>query len=291
MRDYYVEEDSRHLDQDGFDAFPQVCDATGWRVSPHSHSAVEVLYITRGAFRVYSDDTEYIAKAGSVVLFRSSAVHWITPVVKNGFYYVLKVKPSFILEFSSKAHGPEYLLKLALHNDRFKTLWTKEDCQQTLLPGAFQRLMAEADNASYGSDIGMKIAAAEIILSLLRATEDQETAVSEVGNEQLLRRIYDAIVYINKHYAEDITAEKCSEHVFLSYSYFSRNFKRITGRTFKDYLIITRLNHAEKELISTEKSITEISADCGFNSVSYFISVYRKLKGVTPSSFRSESKK
>ncbi|MBQ6824219.1 MAG: helix-turn-helix transcriptional regulator, partial [Clostridia bacterium] len=62
------------------------------------------------------------------------------------------------------------------------------------------------------------------------------------------------------------TAEDCSSHVFLSYSYFSRSFKRITGHTFKDYLNITRINQAEKALVSTRKPITEIAAECGLTT-------------------------
>ena len=151
-------------------------------------------------------------------------------------------------------------------------------------------MFTEAARNGYGSDIAIRISAAEIVLALLRDTEQQLLPPADAQNENLIRRIYDAIVYINKHYAEDITAESCSRYVFLSYSYFSRSFKRITGHTFKDYLILTRLNHAEKELVSTEKPITEIASGCGFNSVSYFIAMYKKLKGTTPSAFRNSAK-
>jgi len=74
---------------------------------------------------------------------------------------------------------------------------------------------------------------------------------------------------------------------YMSYSYFSRCFYRITGKSFKEYLNLTRINRAEKAILTTDKSVTEIAGDCGFNSVSYFISTYKKLKGVTPLSLRN----
>ena len=52
--------------------------------------------------------------------------------------------------------------------------------------------------------------------------------------------------------------------------------------SFKEYLNLTRVNHAERLLMTTQKSVTEISSLCGYNNVSYFISVYRRLKGRTP---------
>ena len=54
----------------------------------------------------------------------------------------------------------------------------------------------------------------------------------------------------------------------------------------KDDLINTRISHAEQDLLSTDKSITDIAADCGFNNTSYFISTFKKMKNVTPSELR-----
>jgi len=91
-----------------------------------------------------------------------------------------------------------------------------------------------------------------------------------------------------KHYAEDLTMEECSRMCFMSYSYFSKKFKQITGKTFKNYLLATRINHAQKLLMTTEKPITQISSECGFNNVSYFSALYKKMKGMSPSIVREQ---
>jgi AraC-like DNA-binding protein len=77
-----------------------------------------------------------------------------------------------------------------------------------------------------------------------------------------------------------------SDRLFMSYSYFSRNFKRVTGRCFKDFLNITRINNAEMKLRSTTKSVTQIAMECGYNNIAYFSAMYKKLKGVSPTSAR-----
>ena len=72
----------------------------------------------------------------------------------------------------------------------------------------------------------------------------------------------------------------------MSYGHFSRSFKRVTGANIKDYLNTIRVNRAQKALIGTNDSISEICKKCGFNTVSYFISIFRRITGTTPAVYR-----
>ena len=92
-----------------------------------------------------------------------------------------------------------------------------------------------------------------------------------------------------KNYNNDISALDCAKAVNISYSYFSRTFQKITGKQFRRYLNEIRINHAEKLMMLTNRSITEIAMECGFNDVSYFISQYKSLRGVTPNKFRKST--
>ena len=150
----------------------------------------------------------------------------------------------------------------------------------------------------YGSDIAVKAAVANLMLGILRfcrnETMERGGEASELLNETVgnvtIRHIYEAIVYINENFSEELTAKGCGERFNMSYSYFSRTFKQITGTSFKEYLNEVRINQAQKALITTERSVTDISASCGFNNVSYFIMVYRKKKGITPYAYRMNAK-
>jgi len=74
----------------------------------------------------------------------------------------------------------------------------------------------------------------------------------------------------------------------MSYSYFSRIWKRIVRRSFREYLNEVRVSHAEHLLKTTSLPVTQIALECGYNNVSYFIAVYKELKGITPLSCRGE---
>ena len=139
-----------------------------------------------------------------------------------------------------------------------------------------QKLIA----VSVGAVCGLIIVALAVLL------------VMQIGAMNAAREARDSLeASINSHYAEDITAADCCRRASLSYNYFSSIFKKVTGLNFKDYLNLTRINQAEKELLATDRSITDIAAACGFNNTSYFISTFKKIKNVTPSEMRKAQKR
>jgi AraC-like DNA-binding protein len=111
----------------------------------------------------------------------------------------------------------------------------------------------------------------------------------DYANYTAMVQIYHAMDYVLKNYAEDISAKECAMEVGMSYAYFSHMFKKILGKSFVQYLTEVRINHAEKELIISDKSITQIAGECGFNNVSYFIAKYKELRGKTPHHYRNNT--
>jgi AraC-like DNA-binding protein len=89
----------------------------------------------------------------------------------------------------------------------------------------------------------------------------------------------------------DWTAKDAAAFGNLSYSYFSRNFKLAYGISFTAYLESLRLQEGERLLLTTDKEVTEISADLGFATTSYFIERFRKRYGTSPGAFRAQMKK
>ena len=69
---------------------------------------------------------------------------------------------------------------------------------------------------------------------------------------------------------------------------FNRFIKKRTGKTFINYVNDKRISYASRSLIETEKSIGEISYQCGFNNIANFNRIFKKSKECTPSEFRKE---
>lgn len=259
-------------------------------VHPHIHPAVEILYFLVGESKVIVDGIEYFVSPGDMVLFRSNSIHHVYSMQDTPCrHFVLQITPSQILDFSSAEHASTYLLRLSLSCKNEKVFWSREECESNGLADAFKKLIALEESSDVCSDIKVKILSAEVLLTVLEEIINTESEIDEY-EEAVSGCIYNAIVYVNNHYAENITADSCAKRVFMSYGHFSRSFKKATGANFKDYLNHIRVNHAEKALLGSDAPISEICRDCGFNTVSYFIAMFRRIKGLTPAAFREKFK-
>lgn len=101
-----------------------------------------------------------------------------------------------------------------------------------------------------------------------------------------LGKILPLLKYIDENYSEQISLKNAGEILSLNPDYLCRLFKKTTNMTFTDYLNFVRICHTEKPLIFSDKTISEISLDAGFSSVSYFNRVFKKYKNISPSEYR-----
>lgn len=86
----------------------------------------------------------------------------------------------------------------------------------------------------------------------------------------------------------DLTMTKAADHFNMSTYSFSRLFKEVTGVNFKEYVSVKRYEYAKEILISTEKSVNQISAEVGFESPTYFMTWFKSMSGETPTGFRNK---
>jgi len=108
--------------------------------------------------------------------------------------------------------------------------------------------------------------------------------VYEVDTFRFDPRIKTAIRYITDHYAEPLHISEVAKAVSLNPVYFGALFKKETQVTFRDYLNMIRLNQAEDMLRTGEWNVTEVALRCGFVDVFYFSRLFKKNKGIPPSS-------
>lgn len=95
-----------------------------------------------------------------------------------------------------------------------------------------------------------------------------------------------AIAYINDHIYDDVSIEDISNASFLSKFHFCRKFKETIGVTVMEYVLLTKISLAKQLLIDTKNSISEISENLNFSSISYFSSVFKKITGKSPLLYR-----
>lgn len=247
--------------------------------SAHIHNAIELLYVREGSYRVIVDGVEQKIEQGDLILFCSNVIHHVfageAPVNR---YYVIKIPPAFFLSLSRREMATEYIMRFALNRKESKNLWTREEIARGEMFPILQSLIQEYEGGRYAAEVAVKLKIMELLLAILR---DGTQNCAGFGDRSVYL-IYKAMEYVREHYAEDMNEAEIARSIGMSYSHFSRSFKRTTGMTFRKYLNLTRVNRAEELLYNNRESVSEVASRCGYNSTSYFISTYRALTGKTP---------
>ena len=117
-----------------------------------------------------------------------------------------------------------------------------------------------------------------------------EPSVTEIIPDNSSAQFKNAVAFLNENYARQISLEMTAHHVFLSPSYLSALFKKHLGRGFVDYLNDLRIQKARLLLEQTDLNINEIAGMVGFCEASYFIRVFRKYTGMSPTEYRQTGK-
>jgi len=108
--------------------------------------------------------------------------------------------------------------------------------------------------------------------------------------DKSIDRINKVVNYIYQNYTEPLSAQKLASLIYMSTNHFHRFFKQRTEQTLNQFINQLRIGKACKMLINSDKLISTISDQCGFNNISNFNRRFRMMKGATPKQFRKSLK-
>ena len=112
----------------------------------------------------------------------------------------------------------------------------------------------------------------------------------EVQSHRYAARVSKIARIVREHHTENFSLSRLAEMVHLSAPYLSKFFDQQFGMSFLAYLTQIRLNHAVADLVNTEKTIEDVSADSGFPNSHAFVQAFKKEYGVLPSVYRRQSR-
>jgi AraC-like DNA-binding protein/ligand-binding sensor protein len=128
----------------------------------------------------------------------------------------------------------------------------------------------------------------EIFGQQLSASANRMTLQDAEAEPPMIRR---AKAYIAGHYGDPVGLDEMARTMHVSTFYFCKMFKRATGLTFTDYLGRVRVEKAKNLLLNPHLRVSEIAYTVGFQSLTHFNRVFRKLTGESPTDFREKLKK
>jgi AraC-like DNA-binding protein len=99
--------------------------------------------------------------------------------------------------------------------------------------------------------------------------------------------IWKARKFIEEHSGEELSLRKVAKAVSISPNHLSEKFKQVTGVNFVDYVAHGRFEEARDLLLNSNRRISEIAFAAGFQSLSQFNRVFKKLSGKSPTEYRA----
>jgi len=145
-----------------------------------------------------------------------------------------------------------------------------------------RRLHGELDEPRLGSTGMVDALVSCLVVELARrcGLDDARVPRPPAGEENLRA----AVLFVDRHFREQITLADAAARAHLSANYFSERFRAYTGTSFQAYLQERRLRFARSLLASTSLTVSEVCHAAGFNDLSHFGRAFRRRYAVAPSS-------
>ncbi len=249
--------------------------------SPHTHSHFEFFYLYDGECDFLIGDTIYNLKPGSAIMVNKGVPHQTSYV--NADYH-----KRLCIEFSQD-YCTEIFSAFSeswLNSAFFNNAYMLNEESRALVNDFASFIYVEKGKADFVSDSLIKMFLQTILFATIR---NRNSIISKaIKNSEIHDLdIYSAIAYINKNFQHPISLNDIASAVHLNPAYLSTKFKNVVGTGYKEYLISLRISHAERQLLETKKSISEIATESGFSNSNYFGDAFFRVHNVSPSKFRA----
>lgn len=249
---------------------------------PHKHNYEELIVGMHGQLEHFIDFKTTIIDAPVVSFVTKGKLHRVIPKLKNGQceMWVLRFKSEFIPEttFQLYSNYHDHATLYVQNETRFKSII--KICE--VINGEMRQENPELNVVSH-------------LLSALILTIESERNKIKTGegdwasNQNTTIRSF--LKILEENYQRPLGVEFYADKLFMSTRNLNLICKNILDQTVTEIIETRRLIEAKNQLTHSDKHISEIGFNLGYNDKAYFTNVFKKRTGKTPSEFREEMKK
>lgn len=258
-------------------------------VETHYHGNIEILYCLSGKLKIFLNGQSYSFEKGDMVIINSMELHSVMAESKTkNRYFVIQFDPQLLYTSSRSIFEARYVLPFIMTTSTHQKVFTGNELRGTIVPKLLKEIRNEDDNKKYGFELAIRTHIGIIFLWILRSWNQKGLDLNidsglNQNTTELLQKVFE---YIDNNYSEPISIDDMAKLCGMSYSYFSRIFKKITHKNFTSYVNFIRVAKAENILTTTDLTVTDIALSVGFTTTSYFIKQFKIYKNITPKQYR-----
>jgi AraC-like DNA-binding protein len=158
--------------------------------------------------------------------------------------------------------------------------------------GLSERAHAHWIGVKHSRGVRRFVAFSDFLADLARCTDYRllsDVQVEGEGDAIEVEQINTIVDRITSDLAQPLSSAEAAACLGMSPSQFSRFFRRATGNNYTDFVNRIRVNQACQLLMGTDRQVTHICYEVGFNNVANFNRRFLEIKGVTPSAYRRQA--
>ena len=252
----------------------------GFSETAHWHNDIELVYAYRGGMNFFVDGNVVELGEGSVIFVNSDRLHYGFSDGEDCDFLCVLIDP---FTLCPERLTEKYILPVTDNRSCPYRIFSGES------GGRIASLMESMHSAaSCGNFVLDAMACAFSIWSVLYR-DDELRMSSEGRGNAALSSLRGMLAFICANYGEKVGLNDIARAGNVCRSGAGDIFRKYLHTSPVDFLIHYRLERAHDMLLGTDMRVTDISAECGFPSVSRFISVFGKKFGMTPSEARKKS--
>lgn len=237
-------------------------------VSLHYHNEIELYLLLKGRIKYFINNKTFFLSEGDLIIVPKQVLH--STDTEDCLY-----NERLLLSFNSNHFYQEINPMLeSLYHDNIIHI-PKENLP--LIENMFYKIGNEYVKGTKESEILIKLYTSELITYLYRYKTD--AIKPDESTDKIMLRVAE---YIILNFSQPLSLQILCKKFSISEGYLSKRFKLAIGTSINEYINYIRITEAEKILSSEKAPITEVALRCGYNDSSYFASVFKKFKGITP---------
>jgi len=253
----------------------------------HWHDEFELFKIDKGK-ALFQIESSYFEVHEDEVLFINSGQLHTAMAIENADcdYRAVVFSPEMLLTSANDQIQMKYFAPILSGQFVLQNHIKRQNDHEMKIQGCFDEIYRLINEQPIGYELTLKANLFLIFGELIQCSQYDSQLKSVAKNTDTIENIKNIINYVKSNYQENITIQMLAERANMSQGHFCRLFKQYTMKTPIQYINYYRLSKAMELLLTTDSKILNISLDTGFNSLSYFIDVFRENIGCTPSSYR-----
>ena len=245
------------------------------------HEAIEIKYVLKGKINVMVETDVISADKGEIIFMNPYEVHSNVPAESTGEYALLMIGLDY---FNSVGISNINLRRLTIDTQ----LRIKRHIKNPEISRIIEKIITENPSKNEYSDILVSALMQQLFAILLRDEQDMKDNSLLEDRAKNYKTIEPAVIMLRDEYNKTFSVDALAQACNLNRDYFCRVFKKAMGKTPIEYHTECRIRIADLLLKQGNMSIKEISQSVGFEDVSYFSRVYKKIKGISPNQKKSK---